>query len=336
MKRHRKDQSSKLGAFEFFKRKKRKEEPKREIIRPEDIEILPSGYGPLAPRPEREIGPPRPAPRKPSMWEIFAPKPAKPKAPSIFEVFTPPPPPPPPPGKEERPWARQEPKPRPWYEQVVPEEERPGRKREIRVEEYLVPGQRRERREREERWQREDPEWERLIIPRQAYPVGRWQPPSISEMARHLERILPLNEIFREVSEIIRSQEWQEDLESESRRGRFAIAFLRPVTTRELWTDLAAFFNVPFEVVESYYANARTAREEAKAEKAIWEQLFNPLIDTMTQAFARLKPKGLPGFFNLVPYPVVTSEGRVILPDPPEYWLAYQDSLVGPSKLEFR
>lgn len=317
-----------VGALEFFKKKKKPELRKGELIRPERIEIIPPGeYGLPARRPEGLI--PFEEPRKPSMWEVFAPGPPKPKArgAGVFEVFAPKAPPPPP-----RP---EEPKPRPWYEEVVPEEEK-GRRREIPIEEILAPGKPR-RHEREERWRREEmPEWEKLIIPRHARPMGKWRPPSVQEMARHLEEVLNLDEIFREVLDIVRTPEWQEDVESESRRGRFAVAYLRPITTRELWSDLAAFFGVPFEILDGYFAGARSLREEERAEKAIWDQIFNPLIDTMTQAFATLKPKELTGLFNLVPHIIVTPEGRVIDPDPAEYWLAYQDSLLGPPKLEYR
>ena len=336
MKKKRKQRGPEIGVFGFFKKKSKVPRRKREeVIKPEEIEIIPPGEAGLpVPLPESEIIPE--PPRKKSMWEVFAPgvpeRPPEVEERGLFEVFKPETGPPP--RKEEHRRRKEKPKETPWYEHVVPEEERERVRRRARpVEEFFHP-----RREREERWRREEmPAWESYLMPRHARETRGWRRPTTQEMARHLSKILDLEgEIFPEAIKDVQTREWTDFVEDESRQGRFATMFLRPVTTRELWTDLASFFDVPFEVLDEYLSGARSAREEELREKALWDQVFDPLIDTMTQAFATLKPKELPGLFNLVARPIITAEGDVRYPEPPEYWLAYQESLLGPQKLEYR
>lgn len=81
-----------------------------------------------------------------------------------------------------------------------------------------------------------------------------------------------------------------------------------PVSTRELYGDIAQFFGIPYSVLDGY-------SRAGDIDPRIWDDLFWPLFDTLSEAFEIEKPGDLPGWFAMEHDP-----------DTDEWWVVYLEA----------
>jgi hypothetical protein len=267
------------GIFDIFRRRGPEERPRSifEAFRPPPT-VEPRGLPPGLPAPPAERGL---MPRPPALPVTAVPR-ARP--PGFFSVFAPAPPAPAPaaPALPARP--REEEQRALWEVLFAPpaEEALPSP-----VEAFRAAARQEFARGSAVR----PPAWTLRWPPRSA--VGPWQIPASGELAARLNEMLDLGRLFGEVV----LQRSTPEIHSALRAGQMVTYPIDPVIFREPHVDVMQFFGVPPEVVDFYYGGAETPEQERAAFEAFWNQIVNPLLVTLTQAFEILKPPELPGHF---------------------------------------
>lgn len=131
--------------------------------------------------------------------------------------------------------------------------------------------------------------------------------PSPEDMLVYLRSILNLNDIFSTIRATRNSSGFKRDLARWGDRGLPALIPIVPVSTRNHEGDIARFFGIPAAVLETY--------ERRGSADAMWDGLFWPLFDVMSEAFEIARPSDLPGWFAMEHDP-----------DSDEWWLVYLEA----------
>lgn len=141
-------------------------------------------------------------------------------------------------------------------------------------------------------------------------PVMEWTFPTADQLAEHFHRTMKLPEIFSEIRAIRATPEFKKDQLVYSWQGIPMMIPVDPVVYREKFTDWANFYGIPWGVVVMYVDVPPEYQKEG--EDALWNNVLSPLNSLLPEAFEKLKPPDLPGFFN------------VSFTEPAgEYWLYY-------------
>ncbi len=243
------------GIFDFFKKKKPVEErglsvplPKASIFDafrpPEQPPQLP------AVRPETLPAAPAAAPPKRlpgilRIFEAFAPAPVPPPAPQLPAI--PEEPAPAAPAVWERMFGPPAPVEEPPVTAMFPA---PAPEAALPVEApaptpFMAPAER-------------HPRYTFIRIPRLPPGTGEWRFPPPGQLAIHLRQHFMLDDIFRALAERRQSGEWSQSLVERARLGQPVVVPVDPVVHKNLYTDFAKLFNIPWDVVESYIGPART------------------------------------------------------------------------------
>lgn len=116
-----------------------------------------------------------------------------------------------------------------------------------------------------------------------------WRLPSAEEL---MDRLKPatLHRLFSSVRAGRHTGDFKRALRDAAREGGSAGLFLGHLAGAEDLGPLADYFGVPYEVLDTY-ENRGVVRD------AIWDELFFPLFETLTEAFEIAKPEDLPGWF---------------------------------------
>lgn len=119
-----------------------------------------------------------------------------------------------------------------------------------------------------------------------------WEVPFPNAMAERLANRLDLDAIFNHLEETRQTDEYQDNLADYSYRGLPLYTPIDIIDDKNLYTDFADFYGIPWSVVEEY-AN------HPDGERLFREEVLGPLHMVLTEAFEGLKPLGLPGFFMI-------------------------------------
>lgn len=131
--------------------------------------------------------------------------------------------------------------------------------------------------------------------------------PSPEDMLLYLRSILNLNDIFSTIRATRNSSGFKRDLVRWGARGLPALIPIVPVSTRDHEGAIAQFFGIPGAVLETYMHRGSA--------DAMWDGLFWPLFDVMSEAFEIARPSDLPGWFAMEHDP-----------DTDEWWLVYLEA----------
>lgn len=129
-----------------------------------------------------------------------------------------------------------------------------------------------------------------LYQARQAPPpaaLRAWIQPSADEMASRLLLLLDVQDLFSRVRGARKSEGFRRELSRTRSTGMPAIIPLVPITRGDDTRDLGHFFGIPEAVLRKY------------SDENIWNAIFWPLFDTVSEAFEILKPADLPGWFAI-------------------------------------
>jgi len=148
-----------------------------------------------------------------------------------------------------------------------------------------------------------------LPAPRTA-PVMEWKLPSAGQLADHFQQTMSLPAMFNEIREIRATPEFKKDQLVYSWQGLPMMIPIDPVVYQEAYTDWANFYGIPWGVIQMYVDVPPEHQKEG--DDALWNNVLSPLNALLPEAFEKMKPPDLPGFFN-----VSFTEPRG------EYWLYY-------------
>jgi hypothetical protein len=137
---------------------------------------------------------------------------------------------------------------------------------------------------------------------------GAWSLPGAEALAAHLRSMFNLAGIFSTVRAARNAPQFRRDLRHWGARGMPALIPVLPVSTRELYGDIAQFFGIPYSVLDGY-------SRAGDIDPRIWDDLFWPLFDTLSEAFEIEKPGDLPGWFAMEHDP-----------DTDEWWVVYLEA----------
>jgi hypothetical protein len=141
-------------------------------------------------------------------------------------------------------------------------------------------------------------------------PVVEWAFPSAADLAAHFQRTMNLPEIWDMIRTIRATPEFKKDQLIYSWQGIPMMIPVDPVVYREEYTDFANFYGIPWGVIQMY---VDVPPEYQKAgEDALWNSVLSPLNSLLPEAFDMLKPRDIPGFFNVS-----------FMEPNKEYWLNY-------------
>lgn len=153
------------------------------------------------------------------------------------------------------------------------------------------------------------------LPPSRTAPVMEWSFPSASQLADHFQRTLKLPEIFSEVRALRATPEFKKDQIEYSWQGLPMMIPLEPIVYQEKYTDWANFYGIPWGVIQMYMDVPPEYQKEG--DDALWNNVLSPLNWLLPEAFEKLKPPDLPGFFN------------VSFTEPNgEYWLYYIEPML--------
>lgn len=136
--------------------------------------------------------------------------------------------------------------------------------------------------------------YEMIVSPQQRLD---WQLPTVEQLAEHFKRTNSLDDMWNFIRQVRSDPEFKKEQLASSWRGVPMIVPLDPVVYREKFTDFANFYGIPWAVMETYL-NVPPEQEKA-AEDALFAEVISPLNVLVPEAFEMLKPKDLPGFFNI-------------------------------------
>jgi hypothetical protein len=147
-------------------------------------------------------------------------------------------------------------------------------------------------------------------LPASSKPVTEWTFPSAGQLAEHFHLTMKLPEIFSEIRAIRETPEFKKDQLIYSWQGVPMMIPIDPVVYREKYSDWANFYGIPWGVIQMYVDVPPEYQKEG--DDALWNNVLSPLNSLLPEAFERMKPPDLPGFFN------------VSFTEPAgEYWLYY-------------
>lgn len=243
---------------------------------------------------------------------------------SIFDIFTPTPVP-----ESRLPAAPQEPvtmEPIPWQELFTP----PAMFEEP-IQEMIIPPPPIERMLPTEIFTRAgsppapkgEPQYTFIRLPR--LQVGQWVTPTPGELGAHFQGIFNTEKIFEDIRAMRETGEWAQAITDHAGHGMPLSVKLEPVAYQNFFTDFAKLYNIPWNVMESYLANAHTDQEVASAQEAVLRDIVGPMNQRVGEAFELIKPKDLPGWF-WVGYDGETNS----------WWLHYIEAMLGPLRLTGR
>lgn len=141
-------------------------------------------------------------------------------------------------------------------------------------------------------------------------PVVEWTFPSAQDLAQHFQRTMNLPEIWDMIRTIRATPEFKKDQLIYSWQGVPMMIPVDPVVYQEEYSDFANFYGIPWGVIQMY---VDVPNEQQKAgEDALWNSVLSPLNSLLPEAFEMLKPRDIPGFFNVS-----------FMEPSKEYWLNY-------------
>lgn len=127
-------------------------------------------------------------------------------------------------------------------------------------------------------------------------PVMEWAMPTPSQLAQHFKG-LNLQSFWERIRAIRAMPEFQADQIEFYKSGVPMMIPIYPVVYREMFTDFANFYGIPWDVMAAYLEVPPYQQKEA--EEALWNNVLSPLNSMVPEAFEILKPPDLPGFFNV-------------------------------------
>lgn len=125
----------------------------------------------------------------------------------------------------------------------------------------------------------------RQAMPPASAPLRAWIQPTADEMASRLLLLLDVQDLFSRVRSARKNEAFRRELSRTRFTGSPAIIPLVPITRGDDTRDLGHFFGIPEAVLRKY------------SDEDIWNAIFWPLFDTVSEAFEILKPADLPGWF---------------------------------------
>lgn len=141
-------------------------------------------------------------------------------------------------------------------------------------------------------------------------PVVEWTFPSAAELAEHFRKTMDLDDIWAMIRTTRSMPEFKKDQLIYSWQGLPMMIPVDPVVYQEEYTDFANFYAIPWGVMQMYL---EVPKEYQKmGEEALWNSVLSPLNSLLPEAFEILKPRDLPGFFNVS-----------FMEPNKEYWLSY-------------
>lgn len=142
--------------------------------------------------------------------------------------------------------------------------------------------------------------------PRESRARGTWRLPTSEELAGHLRPMLDLPRIFSQIRSARKAPDFRRNLDRWAAQGLPALIPVTPVAAGAAAESFARFFGVPPSVLDAY---------QRQGDEAVWNGLFWPLFDILSEAFEIEKPGDLPGWFALEHDP-----------DTDEWWLVYLET----------
>jgi hypothetical protein len=141
-------------------------------------------------------------------------------------------------------------------------------------------------------------------------PVVEWTLPSAQDLAQHFQRTMNLPEIWDMIRTIRATPEFKKDQLIYSWQGIPMMIPVDPVVYQEEYSDFANFYGIPWNVIQMY---VDVPNDQQKiGEDALWNSVLSPLNSLLPEAFEMLKPRDIPGFFNVG-----------FMEPNKEYWLNY-------------
>ena len=126
-----------------------------------------------------------------------------------------------------------------------------------------------------------------------------WALPSAQEIASQLRSVLDVRRIFETVAETRGAPNFRDLLVIYAMRGQPLAVPIEPVAYRELYSEFAQLFGIPWEFIQSFFEGVRTQEESTQAETRLWETVFAPMIILAEDAFRLLAPREIPGYFTI-------------------------------------
>lgn len=114
-----------------------------------------------------------------------------------------------------------------------------------------------------------------------------WRLPSAEELAARLDRA-GMAQIFSDARVVRNSPYFRHAIRDDG----VASQSMTPIAKGDDLGALADFFGVPYEVLDTY-------EDRGNVRDAIWNELFFPLFETLSEALEIVKPADLPGWFAL-------------------------------------
>lgn len=300
-------QNEMSGFWDLFKRKKT---PEQKALF--DVFAKPPSQLPALPSRPGEIVP---APKKPSLIDVFRPKtqlPAKPapakKEISLPEVLAPKLPARPRPPEKAVEWTALIPRETPEEAKPLSEVARTAFKpRDLPPPKYVfiqpsAPPEVEAKRA-----------YELVVAPQTR---AEWKLPTREELADHFRKTNDLEAMWNFIRDVRSNPAFKKDQVVASWRGDPMLVPLDPVVYKEKFTDFANFYGIPWGVMQMYLS---VPPEQADvAEEALWTDVLSPLNAMVPEAFELLKPQDIPGFFNVS-----------FMEPSGQYYLFYVEPLIG-------
>lgn len=118
-----------------------------------------------------------------------------------------------------------------------------------------------------------------------------WRLPSADEMIRRFNPKM-LSRIYSDVRAARNTSDFARRVARAAAAGLPGSIPVKRIAEREIFGELADYFGVPYEVLDTY-------ERAGDMSPAIWDELFYPLFDTLSEALEIEKPRDLPGWFAM-------------------------------------
>ncbi len=128
-----------------------------------------------------------------------------------------------------------------------------------------------------------------------------WALPSVQEIASQLNSRLPIQSIFSRVQDTRAASNFRELLVIYATHGQPIAVPLEPVAYRELYSEFASLFGIPWDFIQSFFDGVRNTEDERRADTRLWTEVFAPLIVLTEEAFNLMKPREFLGYYTLAP-----------------------------------